>query len=78
MAAAAVTPEPDCVKDLLGSLIMLFIGNQWQYLKLKSVEMQEAAEILEGDTPSAHPAGPDLSVYQPWHQVWIVIIMKTF
>ena len=57
---------------------MLFIGNQWQYLKLKSVEMQEAAEILEGDTPSAHLTGPDLSVYQPWHQVWIVIIMKTF
>lgn len=31
VAAAAVTPEPDCVK--------------------------EAAEILEGDTPSAHPTG---------------------
>ena len=34
-------------------------------MKLESIEMQEVAETLEGDTPSAHPNGLDLSVNQP-------------
>ena len=42
-------------------------SNQRQYLKLKSVEMQDVAETLEGETASAHPTGLDLSAMKISH-----------